>query len=111
MALASYRLWRFIGRDTWLPGRWLREELEAEAKEWRDRAAQLMEPLSPVGRSYSKRADRFETPLELISCPWCLGAWIAAAVVAWTDLAIGLELPALQWLAISTLVGLIGSVD
>lgn len=82
MALASYRLYRFLGADTWPPAEWFRIKVE----------------------------DR-QTFSEWLTCPWCAGAYFSAAVVAWVDLFVGLELPVLQWFAVSCLVGLIGRAD
>lgn len=86
LALASYRLWRILGKDS------------------------ITEPI----RAHLDRSARENTRwavwmADLIECPWCLGFWIAGAVVAnlwpWDTLA---EL-AVAWLAVSCLVGLIGA--
>lgn len=83
MALASYRLWRFVGRDQVpgaLIGNWL-------------------------------AAHRSRRLFDLLTCPWCLGAWISFAVVAVTAQLVVLVLPVLQALAVACLVGLIAQVD
>lgn len=86
MGFASYRAWRFIGEDEWPPSVWFREELERQAG-----------------------AD--SAWVTWITCPWCLGAHISAAVVSITDHLVGLQLPVFQWLAVSCIVGLIGKLD
>lgn len=92
MSLAAYRAWRFLAQDTWPPSEWFRAALDAEVEDAKGRRLWVL--------NYAQ---------DLIECPWCLGAWISAAVVAWVDLFQGLELPVLQWLAVACLVGLIGS--
>lgn len=48
---------------------------------------------------------------QLIECAWCVGFWVSAGVVAAAALLGDVALPALVWLAVCTLVGLIGEVD
>ena len=79
MALASFRLWRFIAEDK-VPG-------------------------YPIQVWASKRP----AVGNFVMCPWCLGAWLSAAVVAVTDALVGIPMPVMQWLAVSALVGLIAS--
>lgn len=98
LALASYRLWRILGKDSWPPSVWFRQRLGAEA----------FAGGGTANRTGSRPWWKQEA-LELIECPWCMGFWIAGAVVAnlwpWDTLA---EL-AVAWLAVSCLVGLIGA--
>lgn len=47
-------------------------------------------------------------PLKLVSCPWCLGSWIAFGLTWATDAAIGLPAPFLVGLCAATVVGFIG---
>jgi hypothetical protein len=37
---------------------------------------------------------------ELLSCPWCVGGWLAGAVTAATDLTVGVPLPWLSGFAV-----------
>jgi hypothetical protein len=42
-----------------------------------------------------------------LSCPWCVGIWVAAAVTAGTSLVVDVPLPVLVWLTASTVTGLL----
>lgn len=96
MALASYRLWRVAGRDSWPPSERLREwvkdrQLEAD-EQHRDRAAWAWAEVA-----------------VFVECPWCAGSWCAAIVVAVTAQLASVPLPLLQWGAVACLTGLVGS--
>jgi len=43
----------------------------------------------------------------LLNCPWCMGAWISAAVTVGTMLVASVPLPVLVWLTASTVTGLL----
>lgn len=47
----------------------------------------------------------------LLSCPWCLGFWVSGAGTLLVSLVYGLDYPVLTWLAVSTVVGLLGQLD
>lgn len=47
-------------------------------------------------------------PLELVSCPWCLGSWVAFGVTWVTDDLVGLPVPVLVGLAAAVVVGWLG---
>lgn len=81
LVLASYRLTRLITTDEWPPSRWFRDKVVA-------------------------RYGPQSTPAYLVTCPWCMGAWVAALVVLATSLWRPVPLPVLWWAAISSLVGL-----
>lgn len=49
-----------------------------------------------------------EWPLELVTCPWCLGSWVAFGMTWATDAAVGLPAPVLVGLGAAVVVGLIG---
>ena len=82
LVLASYRLWRLLGRDeiTKLD----RERLLAHDRVWLTAA---------------------------IECPWCLGSYCAFAVVGLTWFFQSLPLPGLWFPAVACGVGLIGKWD
>lgn len=86
LALASFRLWRFLGRDEF--------------------------PLTAWPRRYAaRRWGEGSVAFYWVQCPWCAGSWISAVVVAVVDLGFRpLDLPVLWWLAVSTVVGLLGGV-
>lgn len=46
--------------------------------------------------------------LDLITCPWCLGSWIAFAVTAIVAAVVGLAYPVLVGLAAATITGILG---
>lgn len=89
LSLASFRLWRFVGRDDWPPCEWFRSQLDERAE--------------------NERGWVWHYVRTLVTCPWCLGTWVAFAVVAWADVWVGLESPILWALAVACTVGLIGS--
>lgn len=86
LALGSFRLWRFIGRDEFALTAWPR-------------------------RYAARRWGEGSVAHYWITCPWCAGAWVSALVVAVADtFYIDLRLPVLWWLAVSAAVGLLGGV-
>lgn len=86
--LAAYRLFRLLAVDDFPPIVPLRLAVVDAVTEW-------------LGEDWA----------DGVTCPWCLGAWISFAVVAWTDYLIHIPVPLLQALAVSCVVGLIGGVD
>lgn len=111
MALAAYRLWRIVGEDTWPPTLAFRAWLEVRVESHRDHAERWVEADPELSDRFARRMRRTEIAYELITCPWCLGSWVAGAVVLAVDVAVGLPLPLLQWGAVACLVGIIGKVD
>jgi hypothetical protein len=86
LALAAFRAWKLVGDDAVLdrPRDWLLDRLGGEASDRGDRASYLM------------------------SCPWCLGAWMALAWwlawLAWPHGAVVVATP----FALSAAVGYLG---
>lgn len=63
-------------------------------------------------RMWDTRSDRVPFFFaELMSCPWCAGGWIAAAVTAGASLTVGVPAPVLMWLASWALGSLLASRD
>lgn len=83
LTLAAYRLWRLLARDDWPPVVWFRDGFD----------------------------ERFDGTFvaDGFYCPWCLGAWVSFAVVSVATLFVSVPVPVITALAVSTLVGLIGS--
>lgn len=48
---------------------------------------------------------------ELMSCPWCVSAWMAAGVTGGTWLTVGLPVPVLMWAATWALGALMAQHD
>jgi hypothetical protein len=46
--------------------------------------------------------------LDLVTCPWCLGSWIAFTVTAIVAAVVGLAYPVLVGLAAATVTGILG---
>lgn len=46
--------------------------------------------------------------LDLVSCPWCLGSWLAFGITWGADAAVGLPHPFLVGLAAAVVVGWLG---
>jgi hypothetical protein len=105
MILASYRLTRFVVRDTFPPILWVRDRLaggyrditEPEWKEFTLDHPEVHEGDDGHVKRYVHRASWSPYWLaELLSCPWCASAYVSGAVVLATDLTTGVPLP---WLA------------
>jgi len=47
----------------------------------------------------------------LLSCPWCLGFWVAGAATLLVSMVYGLEYPLITWVAMSTVIGFLGRID
>ena len=80
LALACYRVTRFIVKDSLIQGFriWLHTALLGnKPRLWRDKLQ------------------------ELISCPFCISVWIAAALVAGVNHYRSVSLPFVQWLAVA----------
>lgn len=79
LALASFRIWRLLGRD--------------------DITAFARQPLP-------------EIVLKGLTCPWCLGSWLAFAAVFVVDRwFVPLTLPVLWGLGTAAVVGFLGEID
>lgn len=82
LSLACHRVTRFIVKDTLIDGFriWLHTViLGRKPKLWREKLQ------------------------ELISCPFCISVWIAAALVALSDLFVcSIPLPVFVWLAVAS---------
>jgi hypothetical protein len=105
-ALASYRLTRLVTTDTLL-------------EPWREQVFNRWPPTWDRARlrwtsehRHVMRAPEDTVPVrhwaKLLDCSWCAGVWVTAAVVLATR-----HHPrrVLTWLGLSTVVGMIGSVD
>lgn len=109
LALACYRVTRFVVKDTIAEpifGR-LREALEYR---W---IRKHTRPGSPEEFD-AIESEKFNSKAAyLLSCPWCLGFWVSGAGSLLVSMAYGLDylMFALLWLATSTIVGLIGRID
>lgn len=82
IALASYRLTRLVNLDV----------ITTRPRKWAQRQA-------------SGKLEYF------VTCPWCVSIYVAGAVVLVTDLVTSVPVPALQWLAASTVCGFLGGFD
>lgn len=76
LSATVYRIGRFIVLDT------LIDEVRDKVYEW----------LELRGTKFWMKI------LELLGCPWCITIWVAAAVVAVTDIYISVPLPVFVWL-------------
>lgn len=119
MAVANYRASRLVVKDDFPPVLWLRDRL---AGGWRPLTAREQD-LIPVltedepfqhhgvlgtvttidGRTnrYVRRSKRSPYWLaELVSCPWCVSGWLAAALTTSVALTVGVPAPVLVWGAV-----------
>lgn len=121
MILANYRAARLAVRDTFPPVLWLRDRL---AGGWRpltdgelerhpevgDHGTDTATPHSRLGtvmridgrmNRYVRRKSWSPYWLaELITCPWCVSGWTAAALTAAVALTVGVPAPLLVWGAV-----------
>lgn len=86
VALFVFRVWRFLGVDTFAPVRVPRE-------------------------TFIRRVGEDHWSVELLTCPWCSGAWVSFATVAAVWAVRPLPLPALWFGAVSALVGLVAKYE
>lgn len=63
-------------------------------------------------RIWDSRSDRVPFFFaELMSCPWCVGAWVALAVTTGVSFTVGVPAPVLMWSATWALGSLLASRD
>jgi len=132
MALATYRLTRLVVADTFPPVLRLRDRL---AGGWRPPTLKEQHhELFPHGlgegqqttvpglgtiqvidgdpQVYARKARWSPWWLaELVSCPWCASAWIAAAITAAVAFTVGVPAPLLAWLAVWAVGALIAAQE
>lgn len=120
-ALGVYRLWRLVARDA-ITERW-REQIynrwppdaqrAAGVMVWDDKLRQSVYRVRPERGPDGSRNPRLRVSLVAasVNCPWCAPTFICAALTLAVDASFGLTWPALWFLALSTLVGLLGRVE
>lgn len=116
-ALAIYRAWRLMARDT-ITQRW-RETLynrfppsyqrSLVRAEWNVKMHEVL--LNTRRDTPSDPVPKVSWVTANIDCPWCLGSWLAVALTLAVDASFGLTWPVLWALALGALVGLLGRVD
>lgn len=118
MAIANFRATRLIVKDDFPPILWLRDRLAGGWRPLTDRELRDLQIL-PTGKSLElQRTWNVETQdgvqkryvyrskfspywlAELVSCPWCVSGWLAAALTAAVALTVGVPAPALVWGAV-----------
>lgn len=82
IALGAYRLWRFLAVDTF-----------------------------PPVKAVRVRVIRRPWAAEFLTCPWCAGCWVTAAVTWATWAVVGFAAPGLVGLAAATIVGVLAQHD
>jgi len=92
--LATHRITRLITTDTIFDDPRLKLQLYFEQR-WENKTGRGSEETWGSKLAY------------LISCSWCTGLWVAAAVTVGTDLTAGVTAPVLTALAASTVTGVI----
>lgn len=121
MAVANYRLTRLITKDDFPPVLWLRDRL---AGGWRPLTTKEQEstvlPALHDGELFvadpmlgdltlvNGRVNRYVrrakwSPYwlaDLVSCPWCVSGWLAAALTAAVAITVGVPAPLLVWGAV-----------
>lgn len=65
----------------------------------------------PVARLRSRLAAHGDWQDYLLSCPWCMGAWVALALTLATEAWRGLPAPLLVWPAVAWVSGWLGSIE
>ncbi len=65
----------------------------------------------PIARLRSRLSAHGDWQAYLLSCPWCMGAWVALAVTAVTELVYGLPAPLLVWPAVAWASGWLGTIE
>lgn len=127
MSLATYRLTRLVVEDDFPPVLWMRRKIAGGWVPVKESDSAAPRPPTPVSvpslsvpprlidgvlHRYVRRSKWSPQWLaDLVSCSWCAGGWVAAAVVAGTDAAVGLPAPVLVWPAVWALGSLLASQD
>lgn len=107
LALTAYRVVRLIVRDDFPPILWLRDRLVGgwrpltTAEYARYQTAGLSDPwrsqldtAGPITKIYVRRRAWVPWWLaELLGCPWCVSAYVAAVLTAATDVTVGIPVP------------------
>lgn len=65
----------------------------------------------PIARARSWVAARGDWQDYLMSCPWCMGVWVAGALTAVTTAWYGLPAPVLVWGMCAHVAGLINILE
>ena len=131
MALATFILTKLVVDLSFPPVLWLRDRVvggwrpltmaEGELLRSKDKPmGALGFPVKPFATS-EENGESFRwvdrsprVPLffaELMSCPWCVSAWLSAGTVAGTWLTVGLPVPVLYWPATWALGALLAQHD
>lgn len=113
LTLGSYRLTRLITKDDFPPVLWVRDRL---AGGWRPLTTKERETLSrqPKGNlpfpttEIGGVTNRYVTRRkyspwwfgDLISCPWCVSAYVSLALVGAAALTVGLPAPTFVWFGV-----------
>lgn len=119
MTLANYRATRLVVRDDLPPILWLRDRI---AGGWREPSLKETEhPAYPRDLAGTREVDGLGTfalydgkphvyhrragwspywLAELVSCPWCVSGWLAAALTAGAASTVGVPAPGLVWGAV-----------
>jgi hypothetical protein len=114
LVLGSYRITRLVTRDDFPPVLWVRDKL---AGGWRplttkeQESVYTVEPLEPrpwssqvidgVEHRYVKRWTRSPWWVaDLISCPWCVSAYVSLVLVWTAALTVGVPDPTFVWFAV-----------
>jgi len=68
--------------------------------------------LDPIRDRIVLRWQRHDSPryAAALTCPWCLGFYVSAALVAGVAAIASIPLPGIYALAVSTVVGILGEV-
>jgi hypothetical protein len=118
LVAGAYRLTRLISKDDFPPVLWVRDHL---AGGWRPLTIRELEtygrakdaqkeelerdwsydPHDELHQRYVHRSKRSPYWLaDLITCPWCVSAYVSLALVGGTWFTVGLPVPPLMWLAV-----------
>lgn len=120
-ALALYRLWRLVARDTitepwrariydrWPPTAARALYLTTWNKAKREVVAHARQTTGPlVDRRPIPRVNLLAASID---CPWCAPTLVAGVVTVLVDASFGLTWPLAWWGALAALVGLLGRID
>lgn len=122
LSACAYRATRLVVKDTFPPVLWTRDRLaggwrkptEAEWRRIRDVKAgpvpfQVTEVNGQTQRWVQRAKWSPDWLAELITCPWCASAYVSGALVAITDITVGVQWPWLMGGAVWAIAALLGS--
>jgi hypothetical protein len=114
-ALCVYRVWRLVAKDA-ITARWRETAYNRWPPDGKRAGGRMAWNPELREMVFSTRLEGDPRPkvnmlAQLVNCPRCGGAWLAAIATVAVDVSFGVAWPIAWWLALSAAVGLLGRAD